>query len=85
VRYGSEIAALKASLAGALAADDRLREMQPRLDALASDADLPTADLEELGRIASAHATASHALRGLVEEILRTMTDTRRGRVTSNE
>jgi hypothetical protein len=74
LRHVSEIAALKASLAGALEADERLREVKVTFDRLAGDAELPTQALDDLERVAAAHAMASHALRGLVEQIKRKLT-----------
>jgi hypothetical protein len=69
VRYASEIAALKASLAGALETGERLREVKAMIDGLSPDADLPGQALDDLHRMTAAHAMASQALRGLVEQI----------------
>lgn len=63
----NEIAALKASLRGALATGERLAALQQKVDALDARADIAPEDLEELSRLTAAHAVASAALRGLVD------------------
>ena len=63
----NEIRALKASFLGALETAGALEAMKSRVIDLDLDADIPVADLEELGRLTLAHAVASQALRGLVE------------------
>lgn len=65
----NEIRAVKASFLGALETARALEAMKPRVMDIAPDADIPAGDLEELGRLALAHAIASQALRGLVETI----------------
>ena len=62
----NEMEALKASFRGALAAGERLQELQDRVAGLDSHADIGTGDLEELGRVTLAHAIAAQALRGFV-------------------
>ncbi len=63
----SEIAAVKASLRGALASADALAALRDRVEALDGNAEIPSADLDDLARLAAANATAAAALRGLVE------------------
>jgi hypothetical protein len=65
----NELAALKASLRGAVGTAAALQEMQPRIEALEPTADLAGDDLDALERVAIAHALASAALRGLVQTI----------------
>jgi hypothetical protein len=65
----SEIAALKASVRGALVTGEALAALRDRIDALDPTGDIPAADLETLARLSAAHATAAAALRGLVETI----------------
>jgi hypothetical protein len=62
----NEIAALQASLRGALATADALQALKERIAALDTHAEIPASDLEELARVSTAHAVASAALRGLV-------------------
>jgi hypothetical protein len=66
----SELEALKASLRGAVAAAQALAPVADRIAQLPSGADVPPADLEELTRVALAHAIAAQALRGLVNTML---------------
>lgn len=67
----NEIAALKASLRGALSTAAALQTVLPKVEALDPAADIAAADLDELARVTAAHALASTALRGLVETMLR--------------
>jgi hypothetical protein len=62
----NEIRALKASLRGAIDTAGALAAVQTKIDALDEHGDIPSEDLEELGRITAAHAVASAAVRGLV-------------------
>ena len=62
----TEIAALKASLRGALATADALEALKERVEAIDPHGDIVAADLEELSRVTAAHAIASSALRGFV-------------------
>lgn len=62
----SEMAALKASFRGALSAADSLAAFKDRIEALASSDDVGAEELEQLARVAAAHATAAAALRGLI-------------------
>lgn len=62
----NEIRALKASLRGAMDTGERLSALQGTVDALDEHGDIAADDLEELARVAAAHAVASAALRGLV-------------------
>lgn len=66
----NEIAALKASLRGAVATAESLAALAPRIEGIEGHADVPAADLEELSRATAAHALASAALRGLVNTML---------------
>ena len=61
------VEALKASYRGALSTADALAALRERVLALDPGAGLSAQDLEELGRVALAHAVAAQALRGLVE------------------
>ena len=63
--------ALKNAWSGAIAASERLRELAPSVAGLAEDVDVTTLDLEAYRRVAIAHATASQALRGLIEQLQR--------------
>ena len=63
----NELRALKASWLGALETAAALDAIKSKVMDLAPDAQIPSADLEELGRLTLAHAVASQALRGLVE------------------
>ena len=64
--------ALKNAWTGAIAASDRLRELAPAVNELAEDTDVATLDLETYRQAAIAHALASQALRGLIEQLQRT-------------
>lgn len=64
--------ALKNAWTGAIAASDRLRELAPSVSALAEDTDVATLDLETYRQASIAHALASQALRGLIEQLQRT-------------
>ena len=63
----NEIRALQASLIGALDAAAALQAIKSKVMAIGPDTDIPSGDLEELGRLTLAHAVSSQALRGLVE------------------
>jgi len=63
----TETEALKASFRGAVSTTDALLALRDRVMAMAPDADITAADLEELAGATLAHAIASQALRGLVE------------------
>jgi hypothetical protein len=65
----SEIAALKASFRGALAAAESLSVLRDRVDSLGAVSDVPAAELEDLARLSAANALAATALRGLVETL----------------
>lgn len=67
----TEIEALKASFQGALAAADALAAVRDRVEKLDPQADVAAVDLEDLARVAAAHATAASALHGLVETMNR--------------
>jgi hypothetical protein len=69
----NEISALKASFRGALHTAALLAEFKNRIEAL-DQGEIDTSDLDKLARVTAAHATASAALRGLVNTML-----TRRG------
>ena len=70
----NELEALKASLRGALRTSETLTPLMAKVESY-TEANAPSvADLEELRRMAAAHAVASAALRGLLETML-----TRRG------
>jgi hypothetical protein len=64
--------ALKNAWTGAIAASERLRELAPAVNELAEDTDVTTLDLETYRQAALAHALASQALRGLIEQLQRT-------------
>ena len=64
--------ALKNAWTGAIAASERLRELAPAVNGLAEDTDITTLDLETYRQAALAHALASQALRGLIEQLQRT-------------
>lgn len=63
--------ALKNAWTGAIAASDRLRELAPSIEGLAEETDVKTLDLETYRHVATAQATATLALRGLIEELQR--------------
>ncbi|HEU4935198.1 MAG TPA: hypothetical protein VFT39_02015 [Vicinamibacterales bacterium] len=63
----NEIRALQASLLGTLETARALEGIQSKVMDIEPDSDIATDDLEELGRLALAHAVAAQALRGLVE------------------
>lgn len=67
----NEIAALKASLRGALSTVAALHALQAKVEVIDPVGDIAAADLEELARVTAAHAVASAALRGLVEMMVR--------------
>ncbi len=62
----SEIAALKASFRGALSTGDSLAALTERIESLDASREIAVDDLEEIARVAAAHATATAALRGLI-------------------
>ena len=64
--------ALKNAWTGAINASERLRELAPRVHELPEDTDVTTLDLEAYRNAALAHALASEALRGLIEQLQRT-------------
>ena len=70
----NELAALKASVRGAVATADALAALASRVDALQPGVEISPEDLDTLSRVTAAHAIASAALRGLVNTML-----TRRG------
>jgi hypothetical protein len=63
--------ALKNAWNGAIAASDRLRELAPSIEGLPAETDVQSIDLEACHNAALAHALASQALRGLLEELKR--------------
>jgi hypothetical protein len=65
----NEIEALKASLRGAVAAGALLDAVRDTVEGLDSRGDLSGELLEELARVTLAHAVASQALRGFVENM----------------
>ncbi len=65
----NEIEALKASFRGALSTAAALAALENGVLALDPQTDIPTEDLDELGRVTLAHAVSSQALRGLIESI----------------
>ena len=64
--------ALKNAWTGAIAASERLRELAPAVNDLPEDTNVATLDLEAYHKAAFAHAMASQALRGLIEQLQRT-------------
>ena len=70
----NEIAALKASLRGAISTAESLARVRDTIESLDPHADVNPELLQDLARIASAHALASAALRGLVETMIRRRT-----------
>ena len=67
----NEIRALKASLRGAIDTAHSLATLQQKVEALDDHAEPDAALFEELTRVTIAHAVASHALRGLVDTMLK--------------
>lgn len=67
----NEIAALKASLRGALSTAHALEGLREKVEALDPHADISAETLDEIARESLAHALASAALRGLVETMVR--------------
>jgi len=63
--------ALKNAWAGAIAASDRLRELEPAVTGLAENTDVASLDLETYRNAASAQSIAAQALRGLIEQLQR--------------
>ena len=74
----TEIDALKASLRGARSSAAALSDVAARLESADVHADVADADLDELQRLTLANAIAAHALRGLVESMLK-----RRGKLAA--
>jgi hypothetical protein len=72
----NEIEALRASMRGVRRSAEALAGVSERVEALDLQSDISDADLDDLQRLASAHAVAAQALRGLVHTMLR-----RRGKV----
>lgn len=66
----NEIAALKASVRGAVSTAQALATLAERIEHLDPHGDIGAGDLEELQRVSTAHAIASAALRGLVETMV---------------
>jgi hypothetical protein len=64
--------ALKNAWTGAINASERLRELAPAVNDLPEDTNVTTLDLEAYRQAALAHALASQALRGLIEQLQRT-------------
>jgi hypothetical protein len=62
----NEIDALKAAMRGARQTAGALSEIGDRVEALDPRAEVADADLDDLQRVAAAHALAAQALRGLV-------------------
>jgi hypothetical protein len=67
----NEIRALKASLRGAIDTAQTLAVVQEKVAALDDHAEPEAALLDELARVSLAHAVASHALRGLIDTMLK--------------
>ena len=67
----NEIRALKASLRGAIDTAHSLAAVQEKVAGLDDHAEPEAALLEELARVSLAHAVASHALRGLIDTMLK--------------
>jgi hypothetical protein len=63
----NEIEALKASYRGALVTGAALLAFEDRVEALDARVEIAAGDLEDLSRVALAHAVAAQALRGLIE------------------
>jgi hypothetical protein len=70
----NEIGALKASFRGAMAAAAALDALQDAVEGLDPRGDVGGDLLEELARVTLAHAVASQALRGFVENMRRRRT-----------
>jgi hypothetical protein len=70
----NEIEGLKASFRGAVAAAAALDALQGRVEGLDPHADIDGDLLEDLARVTLAHAVASQALRGFVENMRRRLT-----------
>ena len=66
----SELAALKASLRGAVSTAAALQSIQSKIESLDASSEVGAETLEELARLTAAHAVASAALRGLVETMI---------------
>jgi hypothetical protein len=66
----NEIEALKASCRGALATSESLSALRTRIESLDPRGEVLVGDLEEIARVALAHAVAAQALRGFVNSML---------------
>jgi hypothetical protein len=66
----NELAALQASFRGALSTADALAALKDKIESLEPGADIAPADLDDLARVAGAHAVASAALRGFIGTML---------------
>jgi hypothetical protein len=66
----NEIKALQSSFRGALSTAAALQSLQSTVEGLDSAGEVSNEWLEELARVAAAHAVASAALRGLVETMI---------------
>ena len=66
----NEIRALKASFLGAMDTAATLQGLQSRVEALDDRGEISPSELEELSRVAAAHAVAAAALRGLIGTML---------------
>lgn len=65
------VLALQNAWTGAIAASDRLRELEPAIMGLAAESTLQQLDLDTYHDAALAQGNAAMALRGLVEELRR--------------
>jgi hypothetical protein len=72
----TEIAALKASVRGAVRAAESLQAIATRVEDIDPHGDISGGDLDDLQRLSLANAVAAQALRGLVESMLK-----RRGKI----
>ena len=73
----TEIEALKASMRGALRANEALGAVATTVEDIDPHGDIAAADLDDLQRLSLANALAAQALRGLVESMLK-----RRGKIS---
>ena len=65
----NDIDALKASFRGALSTAAALAALENAVMALDPRTEIPSEDLDELGRVTLAHAVSSQALRGFIESM----------------
>jgi len=65
----NEIDALKASFRGALSTAAALAALENTVMSLDPRTEIPSEDLDELGRVTLAHAVSSQALRGFIESM----------------